>query len=45
MNQTKTRNGYVLLSSPNGVKDTRNGRIYSEAEVKAADVKYFVAVE
>lgn len=42
MTQTDLNNGFVLLTAPNGVKDIRNGQVYSEAEVKAEDARYFV---
>lgn len=42
MTQIELSNGAVKLTAPNGVKDTRNGAVYSEAVVKAEDVRWFV---
>ena len=33
--------GFVWLPSPQGLVDTRTGKKYAEAVVKAADAKYF----
>lgn len=38
---TGAREGYVRLSAPNGIIDTRNGDRFAEAVVKARDAKYF----
>lgn len=32
----------VKIEYPNGVKDTRNGKVYSQVIVKPEDAKYFV---
>lgn len=45
MNAIELKNGMVRLTSENGVKDTRNGKVYSEVVVKTADVKHFVDAE
>lgn len=39
------KKGYVRISFPKGVKDTRNGEVYSEVIVKEADAKWFVEAE
>lgn len=36
-------NGMFKLTAPNGVKDTRNGRVYREAVVHQNEIKFFVA--
>jgi len=41
----KLNNGFVKLSAPNGVKDKRNGQVYSEVVVKEINVKNFVENE
>lgn len=41
MTKTEKNNGYVHLTSPSGVVDTRNSEWYREAIVKAEDAKYF----
>lgn len=38
---TGVRDGFVRLSAPNGIIDTRNGDRFAEAVVKARDTKYF----
>lgn len=38
---TGVRDGYVRLSAPNGIIDTRNGDRFAEAVVKERDAKYF----
>lgn len=43
MKKEKLPSGLWRLTAPNGVKDKRNGRIYSEVECEEADIKYFVA--
>ncbi len=35
------REGYVRLSSPKGIVDTRNGGVFTEVVVKAKDAKWF----
>ena len=45
MNIEGVREGYVRLSSPNGVVDTRNGDVFTEVIVKAKSVKWFKEVE
>lgn len=39
------REGYVRLSSPNGIVDTRNGDVFTEVIVKEKSVKWFKDVE
>lgn len=41
MNKEELSNGMVRLTAPNGIKDTRNGNIYSEVECKKENVKYY----
>ena len=48
MNRMKiegVREGYVRLSSPNGIVDTRNGDIFAEVIVKKNSAKWFKEVE
>ena len=46
MNIEGVREGYVRLSSPNGIIDTRsNGDIFAEVIVKAKSAKWFKEVE
>ena len=45
MNIEGVREGYVRLSSPNGIVDTRNGDVFTEVIVKAKSVKWFKEVE
>lgn len=44
MEITETKGGYVRITAPNGIMDTRNGWTGSEAEVKKAEAVYFVAL-
>ena len=41
--QEKLLNGLLRLTSPNGVVDIRNSRVYSEVETTAEYLKYFRA--
>lgn len=41
----KLNNGFVKLSASRGVKDKRNGQVYSEVVVKEINVKNFVENE
>lgn len=43
--RTVIKEGWVKLTSPNGVKDTRNGETYSEVVCKDTDEKWFVEGE
>ena len=43
--KTTDTEGYVRLSSPNGIVDTRNGDIFAEVIVKAKSAKWFKEVE
>lgn len=45
MNIEGVREGYVRLSSPNGIVDTRNGDIFTEVIVKENSAKWFKEVE
>ena len=45
MNIEGVREGYVRLSSPNGIIDTRNGDIFAEVIVKENSAKWFKEVE
>lgn len=45
MNIEGVREGYVRLSSPNGIVDTRNGDIFAEVIVKENSAKWFKEVE
>lgn len=45
MNIEGVREGYVRLSSPNGIIDTRNGDIFAEVIVKEKSAKWFKEVE
>ena len=38
------RPGYVRLSAPGGVRDRRNGSVYSTVVCRAKDAKYFEGV-
>lgn len=39
------KEGYVRLSSPNGIVDTRNGDVFTEVIVKEKSTKWFKDVE
>lgn len=39
------REGYVRLSSPNGIIDTRNGDVFAEVIVKEKSAKWFKEIE
>ena len=39
--QEKLSNGLLRLTSPNGVIDIRNSRVYSEVETTPEYLKYF----
>lgn len=39
------KTGYVKITAPGGVMDTRNGRVYSQVVCKTKDTKYFVEAE
>nr|DAE42670.1 MAG TPA: hypothetical protein [Caudoviricetes sp.] len=41
MNIEGVKEGYVRLSSPNGIVDTRNGDVFAEVIVKEKFVKFF----
>ena len=43
--KTTDTEGYVRLSSPNGIVDTRNGDIFAEVIVKENSAKWFKEVE
>ncbi len=43
MTVTEIRPGYVKLAAPGGVRDRRNGSVYSTVVCKAKDAKYFEA--
>ena len=45
MNIEGVREGYVRLSSPNGIIDTRNGDTFAEVIVKEKSAKWFKEVE
>lgn len=48
MNRMKiegVREGYVRLSSPNGIIDTRNGDVFAEVIVKEKSAKWFKEIE
>ena len=45
MTRTELKNGYVKLTSENGVKDTRTEAVYSEVVVKEKNERFFVEVE
>lgn len=45
MNIEGVREGYVRLSSPNGIIDTRNGDVFAEVIVKEKSAKWFKEVE
>lgn len=45
MNIEGVREGYVRLSSPNGIVDTRNGDVFAEVIVKEKSAKWFKEVE
>ena len=45
MNIEGVREGYIRLSSLNGIIDTRNGDIFAEVIVKAKSAKWFKEVE
>lgn len=45
MNIEGVRDGYVRLSSPNGIIDTRNGDVFTEVIVKKKSAKWFKEVE
>lgn len=45
MNIEGVREGYVRLSSFNGIIDTRNGAIFAEVIVKENSAKWFKEVE
>ena len=45
MNIEGVREGYVRLSSPNGIVDTRHGDIFAEVIVKENSEKWFKEVE
>lgn len=45
MNIEGVREGYVKLSSPNGIIDTRNGDVFAEVIVKEKSAKWFKEVE
>lgn len=39
------KEGYVRLSSPNGIVDTRNGDVFAEVIVKEKSAKFFKEAE
>ena len=45
MERTETGDGLVILSSPDGVIDTRNGQIYSEVVCKIRYERFFAEAE
>lgn len=45
MNIEGVREGYVRLSSPNGIIDTRNGDTFAEVIVKEKSAKWFKEIE
>ena len=45
MNIEGVREGYVRLSSSNGIVDTRNGDIFAEVIVKENSAQWFKEVE
>lgn len=45
MNIEGVREGYVRLSSTNGIVDTRNGDVFAEVIVKEKSAKWFKEVE
>ena len=45
MNIEGVKDGYVRLSSPNGIIDTRNGDVFTEVIVKEKSAKWFKDVE
>lgn len=45
MNIEGVREGYVRLSSPNGIIDTRNGNVFTEVIVKKKSAKWFKEAE
>ena len=45
MNIEGVREGYVRLSSPSGIIDTRNGDVFAEVIVKEKSTKWFKEVE
>ena len=44
MNIEGVKEGYVRLSSPNGIVDTRNGDVFAEVIVKEKSAKFFKEV-
>ena len=45
MNIEGVREGYVRLSSPNRIVDTRNGDVFTEVIVKEKSAKWFKDIE
>ena len=45
MNIEGVRDGYVRLSSPNGIIDTRNGDVFAEVIVREKSAKWFKEIE
>lgn len=45
MNIEGVKEGYVRLSSPNGIVDTRNGGVFAEVIVKEKSAKWFKEIE
>lgn len=45
MNIEGVREGYVRLSSPHGIIDTRNGDIFAEVIVREKSAKWFKEIE
>lgn len=41
MNTKELKNGYIKLTSPNGIVDIRDNRVYSEVVCKPENVKYY----
>lgn len=45
MNIEGVKEGYVRLSSPNGIVDTRNGGVFAEVIVNEKSAKFFKEAE
>lgn len=45
MNIEGVKEGYVRLSSPNGIVDMRNGDVFAEVIVKEKSAKWFKEIE
>ena len=41
MNTKELKNNYIKLTSPNGIVDIRDNRVYSEVVCKPENVKYY----